>query len=111
MKEYLNSPAVSDKVKAGLERLVDFNRQLAEAAKETSDLTRKLTALNADQARLRENLRIIPATADPYKKFLDKFVSQETDIEGLQRQIRNVEARAATLERDFDDFLRSWTAD
>jgi hypothetical protein len=111
VREYLNSPAVSVKVKDGLTRSLDLAKKLAEETKSAADLDRQLKALSEDQARLRENLRIIPQTSDPYKKFLDKFVSQETEIEGLQRTIRVTQASLATAQRDYDTFAATWTAE
>jgi hypothetical protein len=51
-----------------------------------AEAEKQLKAVTTDQARLRENLQIIPQSAEPYKRFLDKFVTQETEIEALQRR-------------------------
>lgn len=111
VRDYLNHPAVSAKVKDGLTRSLDLAKKLAEETKTAADLERQLKVLSDDQARLRENLRIIPTTSDPYKKFLDKFVSQETEIEGLQRAIRVGQASHLAAQREYDTFAATWTAD
>ncbi len=111
VREYLNSTAVSDKVKAGLTRHLELSTRIGEQTKQNGDFDRQLKALSEDQARLRENLRIIPTTSDPYKKFLDKFVSQETEIEGLQKQVRTGQTTLSSVQREYDLFLATWTAE
>jgi hypothetical protein len=111
VREFLNSAVVSDKVKAGLTRHLELSRQSFDADKTLADLERQFKAASDDQNRLRQNLNVIPQTSEPYKKFLDKFVAQETEIEGLQRQIRAAEAAAAAARRGSETFLESWSAD
>jgi hypothetical protein len=111
VRAYINHPAVSAKVKDGLTRNLDLAKKLAEEAQGAADLARQLRALSDDQARLRENLRIIPTTSDPYKKFLEKFVSQETEIETLQRAIRVGQATLLAAQREYEAFAATWTVD
>ena len=53
---------------------MELASKLADTAKQLSDLEKQLDLLSKDQARLRENLKIIPMTSEHYKKFLEKFV-------------------------------------
>jgi hypothetical protein len=91
LREYLANPAVSAAVKARLGKLVDMNAKMADLQKRLAAEERQLSQLSDDQARLRENLKIIPQTSEPYKKFLEKFVAQEGEIEGYQKQIRQLQ--------------------
>ena len=58
--------------------------------------------LSTDQSRLRENLKIIPQTSEPYKKFLEKFVAQESAIEAYQKQIRESQTAVQQQTREID---------
>jgi hypothetical protein len=111
IREYLNNPNVSDAVKAGLTKERELFHRSADSAKALADLQRQFKAAGDDQARLRQNLSVIPQSSEPYKKFLDKFVSQEAEIETLQRQIRTAETAHAAAVRDYDAFLIAWTAE
>ena len=71
----------------------------------------QLKQLSADQARLRENLKIIPQSTEPYKKFLDKFVAQESDIEALQKQIRQLQITLTARQQEYDTFVAALTVE
>ena len=88
-----------------------MNTKLAETAKNLAEQEKQLKLLSDDQARLRENLKIIPQTSEPYKKFLDKFVSQEGEIEGYQKQIRQLQATVQQQQRELDVFIAALTVE
>jgi hypothetical protein len=62
--------------------------------------------LTEDQARVRENLKIVPQTSDVYKDFLKKFVAQEGQIDELQRAIRTSDAQ---VQKEYDTFVTALT--
>ena len=111
VREYLVNPAVSDAVKAGLGKTLELRQKTADAEKQFADLTKQLKAISDDQGRLRENLHVIPQTSEPYKDFLKKFVTQEAEIEGLQRQVRAAEAALTNAQREYQVFITTWTAE
>ena len=61
--------------------------------------------------RLRENLKIIPQSSEPFKKLLDKFLSQETEIENFQKQIRQLQTALQTRQRNFETFVAGLTVE
>jgi hypothetical protein len=105
IREYINNPATSDPVKASLVKALDLASKAADTAKQLAVVEKQLDLLSKDQARLRENLKIIPTTSEHYKKFLEKFVGQETRIETLQNQIAQLQATLQTQERDYEVFI------
>jgi hypothetical protein len=111
LREYLAHPAVSDKMKAGLAKTLDLRRKLEEAEKRLGDASGQRKAASADQARLRENLHVIPQNAEPYKEFLKKFVTQEAEIESMQRQVRTAETALTAATQEYQAFLATWTAE
>ena len=111
LREYMVEPNVSEPVKAGLAKVLDLRQKVADTEKSFSDLTKLLKALSDDQGRLRDNLKVIPQTAEPYKDFLKKFVTQETEIDTLQRQVRAAETALAAAQREYVVFIASWTAE
>ena len=105
IREYLASPVPSAEVKAALNKVLGMTAKVADTAKNLADQEKQLKQLSDDQARLRENLKIIPQSAEPYKKFLDKFVAQETEIDGFQKQIRQLQATLQQQQRELDVFV------
>ena len=72
---------------------------------------RQLQQITEDQARLRANLKEMPPTAAAYKRYLDKFDKQETQVEGLQDEIKKLQAQEATQRKALDDFLANFSAE
>jgi uncharacterized protein HemX len=110
-KELLTSSAGSAEVKAALSKAFGMIHKLRESKTRQAELEAQLKALTVDQARMRENLQIIPQSSDPYKKFLEKFVAQETEVESLQKQLRAVQTSVQQMQRDYDQFIANLNAE
>jgi hypothetical protein len=111
IREYLTSPVPSAAVKEVLLKDLTLQTRIVETQKELAEAEKQLTALGQDQKRLRENMHVIPQSSEPYKKFLDKFVRQETEIETLQREVRQASATLQTREREYALFFAQVNAD
>jgi hypothetical protein len=111
LKEFIAHAVPSADVKAALTKAIALSTKVVDTAKQLGDSEKSLKVVSDDQARLRENLRIIPQTSDPYKKFLDKFVTQETEIEDLQKNIRQVQATLLAAQREYDVFIANLNAE
>jgi hypothetical protein len=98
-------------VKEALAKALDLHAKLGESRRQLAEASGRLEALGKDQARLRENLRIIPPSSEPYKTFLQKFVAQETEIEGLQRQERQLQATVQRQQQEVEAFVTNLTVD
>jgi hypothetical protein len=53
----------------------------------------------------------MPQTAAAYKRYLEKFDKQETEIEDLRKQQKELQATELKSRQDFDAFLRNLTVD
>ena len=85
LREYLAHAAPSADVKAALTKALalpaSWSRRQA-AAPSWRRTSRSSATTRPGCAR---TCKIIPPTSEPYKQFLEKFVAQETEIEGLQK--------------------------
>ena len=70
-----------------------------------SQLESQLKAITDDQVRLRANLDKMPPTSAAYKRYLDKFDQQETEIEKIQKGIDEKQTAVKTQQATYDDFL------
>ncbi len=75
------------------------------------ELQRQLNTITEDQKRLRANLREMPVTAKAYKRYLETFDQQETQIEKYQADIKNRQAQEHSQQKAFEDFLVSFSAE
>jgi hypothetical protein len=111
LREYLAHPAPSADVKSAISKALALQAKVADAGRRWNSLESSLKTVSDDQARLRDNLKIIPQSSEPYKRFLDKFVAQETAIENLQRDIREAQATLQAARGEYDAYLANLNAD
>jgi hypothetical protein len=108
---FLNQPVTSDKVRKGLTRAMELRWELNKTQREIAELERQLKVITDDQVRLRANLKEMPATAAAYKRYLDKFDRQETQIEKYQADIKTLQGQEHQQKKAFEDFLAGFTAE
>ena len=108
---FLNHNVTSSKVKEALNQSLTLKAKLAETQRDLAHQNQLLRDINLDQGRLRANLKEMPATAAAYKRYLEKFDKQETEIEDLQEKIKQLQAREFQQRKDLDTFLVGLTVD
>src|SRR5439155_585649 len=86
LRKYLAARAISQPVQDALKKVLEQRAKIAETQEQISRLEASLKAIADDQTRLRANLREMPNTSAAYKRYLEKFDKQETEIEKLQGQ-------------------------
>jgi hypothetical protein len=101
----LRSTVPSPKVKEALEQALTLKGRLAE----TRALIRKeeeaLKAIEQDQTRMRANMERVPQTSNAYKRYLQKFDDQETEIEKRRDKITKLQDTAEQQRKGYEDFL------
>jgi len=108
---FINSPVTSQKVKDGLENAMKLRWAQAKTQREIQDLERQLKVITDDQVRLRANLKEMPATAAAYKRYLEKFDQQETQIEKYQADIKKLQSTEDNQRKEFEQFLANFSAE
>ena len=111
IKVFLNSTVVSDDVKSALQSTQQKRWKIAETQREIGELQRQLQTIVTDQTRLRENLKAMPTNAKAYQRYLDKFDTQETQIEDYQAKIKKLQGVEHTQQKEFEDFLAALTVE
>ena len=105
LRVFLNSQVVSPRVKEALERAAQFKNKLAGTQREVAEVERQLKAISDDQGRLRANLKEMPPTAAAYKRYLEKFDAQETEIERLQARVKKLQETEHQERKEYETFL------
>jgi hypothetical protein len=107
IRYYLSQPAASEALKKALTKALELRRDLSKTQQEIAAKRQQLNAITDDQARLRANLKEVPPTAAAYKRYLEKFDSQETVIEKAQAEIEKLNAAEQKQRKEFTDYLSS----
>ena len=108
---FINSTASSPKVKEGLKQGVALRWDLNKTQREIAEQQLQLKTITEDQVRLRANLKEMPPTAAAYKRYLDKFDQQETQIEKYQADIKKMQETEHQQQKEFEDFLNNFSAE
>ena len=97
----------ASKVQEALKRALALKGKLAATQQEMAQQERELKTITDDQARLRANLKEMPQTAAAYKRYLEKFDTQETQIEKLQGVIKELHEAEQQQRKDYEGYLGS----
>ncbi|MFO0880159.1 MAG: DUF4139 domain-containing protein [Gemmataceae bacterium] len=107
----LTLPTASEGVKAGLRKAMELRSELEKTTRESAEQRKQLSIIEKDQERLRANLREMPTTAAAYKRYLEKFDKQETEIERYQADIKKLDGVSHQQKKTFDDFVTNFSAE
>jgi hypothetical protein len=88
---FLQSPAVSAKVKEGLKKAQGLRREWARARSEAGERQRQLQAVAGDQGRLRANLSGVPQTSPLHRRYLEKLGKQEDEAEKHRAEVKKLQ--------------------
>ena len=111
IRVFLQSPVVSDKVKAGLKKAQELRWEWARAQREIGEQQRQLQAVAEDQTRLRANLREVPQSSPLHKRYLEKLNKQEDEVEKYRAEIKNLQGQEHAQKKALDEFLASFSAE
>jgi septal ring factor EnvC (AmiA/AmiB activator) len=90
---------------------MELRWELNKTQREIGELQRQLNVITTDQGRLRANLREMPSTAAAYKRYLQKFDEQETQIEKYQADVKKLQGTEHQQKKTFEDYLANFNAD
>ena len=102
---FLSQPVLSAKVKAALEEVLKLRHALQKTQRDLQELNRQLKTITDDQGRLRANLKEMPPTAAAYKRYLEKFDQQETQVEQLQARRDQLQQEEHRQKAGYDAYL------
>ena len=108
---FLQSPVVSDKVKAGLKKAQELRWEWAKTQREIAEQQRQLQAVAEDQARLRADLREVPQPSPSHQRHLEKLGKQEDEVEKYRADIQKLQTQEHAQKKALDEFLAAFSAE
>lgn len=105
IRYYLRSRVISSAVKKALERVVALQTELEQARRERQAHERDVNEQVSEQARVRENLKVLQKNTDAYRRQLEKFDRIETQIEQLRQRITELRLLEEQKRRALDEYL------
>jgi WD40 repeat protein len=108
---FINQPVTSPEIKKALEKALSLKGKLSETQREIQQQERQLNIITQDQDRLRKNIKEMPPEAAAYKRYLKKFDDQETEIERLQKLIKELQDGEHAQRKEYESFLANLTVE
>ncbi len=105
IKFFMTNATVTPAIKKALQGAVELKAKLAAISQELRHVNEQMRVISEDQGRLRANLREIPSTAAAYKRYLEKFDKQETDIENLHEQKKKLQVEELKQQKELEQYL------
>jgi hypothetical protein len=103
--DYVKSRQVSAKVKQALEKAVSLPDQLSKTTVEKNRREQRVTEITQEQTRIRENMARLSQSSDLYTRYVKKLDQQETELEGLRKEIEGLKETEARQQRELNDYL------
>jgi hypothetical protein len=104
LQQLVKGAREDDKLKQAVVKALDLKGKLSKTRRELTLRQAQLQEIGQDQARLRANLKEMPQTAVAYKRYLEKFDRQETQIEQLQAQVREYQESEAKQRQEYESY-------
>ena len=105
----LVSTVPTQSVKEALTKSVELRGRLADTQRELAHVEQQIKEIVDDQTRLRANLKEMPPTSAAYKRYLEKFDTQETDIEKLRTQSKQFRESEKQQKTAYENYLANLT--
>ena len=102
---FIRMPTISPKVKVALEEAMGLRSKWTDTQRELAGIAKQLADIGTEQARLRANLKELPPTAAAYKRYLEKFDAQETQIEKLQADQKRLTEAEQQARARFEQYV------
>ncbi len=102
---YISQKEVSPAVKAALAEVVKRKQALEQAAMQRQQLDQQIGAITQEQDRIRQNMGQLDRTTDLYKRYVQKFGTQEDSVEQMREKIQKLTAEETRQRKSLDDYL------
>jgi len=111
IRHFISQPVISAKVKEGMQNAMSLRWAMSKTQQEIREMERQLQVLTTDQARLRANLREVPANSEIGKRYLTKLNEQESTIEKYQADVKKLQTTEHEQRKEFEQFLANFSAE
>ena len=102
---FINQKEVSPAVKTALQEVVKRKTAIEQVTQERQRVEQQIGAITQEQDRIRQNMAQLDRTSDVYKRYVQKFGTQEDAVEKMREQIQRLSADESRQRKSLDDYL------
>jgi hypothetical protein len=111
VRYFLQQPVTSARVKEALGHALELKGKWAGTQQELAHVQVQLKEIVDDQTRLRANVKELPEKAPAFRRYLEKFDKQETEIEDLQARIKQLQETEQHQRTAYENYLAGLTVE
>lgn len=104
---YIQQKGVSESLKKALGKVIELQTALADARRQIERAVDEIVAIDAEQTRIRENMKTLSETSDVRRRYEKKLDEQETRIEDLRGQLAELRKQETAQQRALEDYIVS----
>lgn len=108
---YMRADVMSDEMKKALEEIIDRKAKIAGVYAKRRLLEQRLQVIDREQDRIRENMKQLPRSGELYQRYVKKFGEQESQVESLREEIKELNEEANRLQKDLNNYIRNLKLD
>lgn len=105
LKTIIIQPQLSPELKAALQKAADILAELAVLQAQREEAEARIQEIEAEQTRIRQNMRELDRTSELYKQYVQKLAQQEQEFETLREQVRTLREQEAAKSQELADYL------
>lgn len=102
---------VSEKLRAALQQIVELRRRITNLQQRRAQAEAEIKAIDAEQARIRENMKTLDRNNPLYNQYVKKLTEQESRIEALRAEIQRLQAQENATREELRKFLDTLNID
>ncbi len=108
---YSRNAAIHASVRTALEKVVSMRNGLADVQRRRADTEQRINDYSQEQARIRENMRVLAQNSDLYARYVKELDQQETQIASLRDQLSKLRSDEESQRKQLDDYLANLQVD
>ena len=105
IESYRTTGEIPPAVKDALAKAAQMKAAVADTQRQISDSQQRLNDFTNEQARIRENMKAVNQNTDYYKRLLKELDQQETTIEQLHTDIKTMQEKMRSQQKQLEDYL------
>ncbi len=102
---YVNQKQIDPAVKAVLQEIVKRKTAIEQVAQDRQRTEQQIAAITQEQDRIRQNMAQLDRNTELYKRYVQKFGTQEDSVEKMRDQIQKLTSEEARQRKSLDEYL------
>jgi seryl-tRNA synthetase len=96
---------ISETVKDALREVIRRKTEIANLNTRKNQAAQEIATIDQEQGRIRQNMQSLDRNTDLYNLYIKKFTDQESQVEKLRGEVRELDQQIATAQKSLDDYL------